>query len=148
MFHTNNAITNMSVWIKLIVLDKCVYLDFRTVDSFCESDSQNHPLAFLLYSSSFSSHKHLTQSFLYPYSFMVSKFISDFLSWVAFMSTWQRLESFLKSEPQLRKFLLEIALRARMWNIFSLDDWCGRVHHTGGGNICECEVLDGIKKAG
>lgn len=44
------------------------------------------------------------------------------------LSTWHKLESFGKKDPQLRKCHYRIDL----WIIFLIDDWYGRVQPTVG----------------
>jgi hypothetical protein len=37
---------------------------------------------------------------------------------VSLLSTWHKLESFDRGEPQMRKFTHEIGLRASLWHVF------------------------------
>jgi hypothetical protein len=43
-------------------------------------------------------------------------------------STAHKWESFSKKELQPREYLPETDLRAGVWCIFLIDDWCGKIH--------------------
>ena len=63
-----------------------------------------------------------------------------------FMSTWHKLESSEKKEPQLSYCPYQIGLWANLWCIFLIDNWWGRAHITVSGAVPGLLVLLKKKK--
>ena len=54
----------------------------------------------------------------------------------SFMSTWPKLNSFMKREPQLRICLHKVGLQVNLWGTFLTSNWCAV-----GPAQCSCDIL-------